>query len=60
MQTVFGIMEQERACSHCNGTGEKILEKCTTCHGKKYTETSLKKDIEIPAGIEGGMSIKMR
>lgn len=60
MQTVFGIMEQARECNVCHGTGEKITEKCGTCHGKKYSDTSIKKDIEIPRGIENGMSIKMR
>ncbi len=60
IQTVFGVMEQERACPTCNGSGEKILEKCSTCHGKKYEETQIKKDIEIPAGIDDGMSVKMR
>ena len=37
-----------------------ITEKCSTCQGKKYQETLIKKDIEIPAGIEDGMSVKMR
>ena len=60
VQTVFGIMEQTRTCSSCAGHGEKILEKCSTCHGKKYEDISTKKDIDIPAGIENGMSIKMR
>lgn len=60
MQTVFGVMEQERVCPTCDGNGEKILEKCGTCHGKKYNDTIVKKDIEIPAGIEDGMSVKMR
>ncbi len=53
-------MEQTRACSTCNGTGEIITEKCHTCHGKKYEDILVRKDIEIPAGIENGMSIKMR
>ncbi len=60
MQTVFGIMEQERVCNTCSGTGEKITEKCRTCHGKKYNDSIIKKDIEIPGGIEDGMSVKMR
>ncbi len=60
VRTVFGVIEQARACGKCGGTGEMITEKCTSCHGKKYTETIIKKDIEIPAGIEDGMSIKMR
>lgn len=60
VQTVFGIMEQARECSTCHGTGEKITEKCGTCHGKKYSDSVVKKDIDIPRGIENGMSIKMR
>lgn len=53
-------MEQERECNFCHGTGEIIIEKCGECHGKRFVESHIKKDIEIPAGIESGMSIKMR
>ena len=60
MQTVFGVIEQERVCGTCSGWGEKIVEKCSTCSGKKYIESIIKKDIEVPAGIEDGMSVKMR
>lgn len=52
------MIEQACTCSVCGGTGEMITKKCDTCHGKKYIETKIKKDIEIPAGIEDGMSIK--
>lgn len=60
MQTVFGMIEQSRICSTCGGNGENITETCRTCHGKKYTEESITKHIDIPAGIENGMSIKIR
>ena len=60
VQTVFGVMEQARVCHACNGDGKIITEKCEHCHGKKYTKERIKKDIEIPAGIENGMSIKIR
>ena len=60
VRTVFGVIEQARVCGTCGGTGEKIMEKCGSCHGKKYHDTLIKKDIEIPAGIENGMSIKIR
>lgn len=53
-------MEQQSVCSACHGTGNKIIEKCDTCHGSgKVTET-VEKTIEVPKGIEDGMSIKMR
>ncbi len=60
MQTVFGVMEQTVTCPGCSGSGKVISEKCTTCHGKWWQETMMKKDIEVPAGIENGMSIKIR
>jgi molecular chaperone DnaJ len=60
VQTVFGVMEQSRTCGTCHGTGEKIIERCTHCHGKGKIHTKIEKTIDIPAGIESGMSIKMR
>jgi molecular chaperone DnaJ len=60
VQTVFGVMEQPRTCHVCHGTGEKITEKCDHCHGKWSLEEKVEKTIDIPAGIENGMSIKMR
>lgn len=60
MQTIFGTMEQARPCPKCHGTGEKIREKCTSCHGNGYTQIQVEKTIEVPPGIESGMSIKMR
>lgn len=60
MQTMFGVMEQTVACPDCSGTGQVISEKCGDCHGRGWQETSVKKDIEVPAGIENGMSLKMR
>ncbi len=53
-------MEQARPCQKCHGTGEKIIEKCKKCHGQGFLEVHSEKTIDIPAGIESGMSIKMR
>lgn len=53
-------MEQSRSCHICHGTGEKITEKCGACHGKGKTEEKVSKTIDVPAGIEHGMSIKIR
>lgn len=60
MQTVFGVMEQTVSCPRCDGSGKIITEKCHTCHGKWSEETVIKRDIDVPAGIENGMSIKIR
>ena len=60
VQTVFGVMEQARPCHTCHGKGEKIIERCDHCHGKWHLDEKVEKTIDIPAGIENGMSIKMR
>lgn len=60
MQTIFGVMEQQRPCSTCHGTGKKIIEKCKHCHGSGKLKEKIEKTIDVPAGIESGMSIKIR
>ncbi len=60
IQTIFGVMEQQRPCSICAGTGKKITEKCKSCHGSWKLSEKIEKNIDIPAGIESGMSIKIR
>ncbi len=60
VQTVFGVMEQARTCHVCHGKGEKILKECEHCDGEWFLEEKIEKTIDIPAGIEWGMSIKMR
>ncbi len=60
MQTVFGVMEQAVTCPDCRGSWKIISEKCHDCHGKWLQETLVKKDIDVPAGMENGMSIKIR
>ena len=60
MQTIFGVMEQQRPCHTCHGTGKKIIEKCKHCHGKWKLHETIEKNIDIPKWIEDGMSIKIR
>lgn len=60
VQTVFGVMEQTRTCDACHGEGTTITEKCSACDGKGKKSEKISKTIEVPKGIEDGMSIKMR
>lgn len=55
----FGVIQQTRACPDCNGSGETFENTCTECHGEKRKLTKQKLDIDIPAGIDDGMVIKM-
>lgn len=59
-QTIFGVMEQTGLCDQCHGTGKIITEKCTKCHGERRETLKTEKEIDIPAGIDDGMTIKVR
>lgn len=60
VQTFFGVVEQAVVCDVCEGTGSEIVHKCPKCHGTKRIEHEVEKEIDVPAGIDDGMTIKMR
>lgn len=60
VQTVFGVMEQARPCSACAWTWQRVIDKCGHCHGKWKLKEKIEKTIDIPKGIENGMTIKIR
>lgn len=59
-QTIFGVMEQTGICDQCHGTGKFITEKCAKCQGERRETRKTEKEIDIPAGIDDGMTIKVR
>ena len=52
-------MQQVHVCPKCRGEGTIIKDLCKTCKGNKVTSKKIDKAIDIPAGIDNGMSIKM-
>lgn len=56
---MFGMIQQAVTCPDCSGSGEEIQNPCHTCHGEKIETTKVDKTIDIPAGIENGMQLKM-
>ena len=58
-QSPFGVIQQTRACPDCQGTGETFEKTCEECHGEKRKLKKEKLDIDIPAGIDDGMVIKI-
>lgn len=59
-QTIFGVIEQAGVCESCQGKGKVISEKCGTCHGECRTVEKITKEVDVPAGIDDGMTIKLR
>ena len=58
-QSIFGTIQQTVTCDECNGTGESFENICSDCNGNKRTVENAKIDLEIPAGIDNAMVIKM-
>ena len=52
VRTPFGSMMNQSVCTDCNGTGERIIEKCDHCNGTGRIKSKKKVSIEIPGGID--------
>jgi len=54
-----GFFSISRPCSQCEGAGQIISDPCPTCRGRKrvYRERTL--SVNIPAGIETGMRLRL-
>lgn len=58
-QTILGMMQTQTTCSACGGLGQIIKEKCPTCHGDGVERGEEVININIPAGVGGGMQLSM-
>lgn len=59
-QTIFGTFQSVTTCPSCEGAGRVPEQQCRTCRG---SGTELRTDevpIEIPAGVEEGMTLELR
>src|SRR5512140_227032 len=58
-QTFLGQMVQSATCPTCNGRGQTISNPCKTCHGGGLERKSIKKKVQIPAGVDAGTQIRL-
>ncbi len=59
-QSFFGTVQNVQTCPDCQGTGKIIKEKCSDCGGSGYVSTRKKIQVNVPAGIDNGQSIRIR
>lgn len=58
-QTVFGQFVNVQTCNVCGGEGEVVLSPCPACEGKGRVRKQRKLDVDIPAGVEDGLQIRL-
>jgi len=58
-QTFLGQMVQTAVCPACNGRGETITSPCKTCRATGLERKSVRKKVQIPAGVDAGTQIRL-
>ncbi|SHG51061.1 molecular chaperone DnaJ [Jatrophihabitans endophyticus] len=58
-RSFLGQVMTTRACSACGGTGEQIPSPCPTCGTEGRVRARRTKTVDVPAGIEHGMRIRL-
>ena len=54
-----GFMRISQTCPDCEGRGFKIKKECKECKGKGYTVKEDKVKVDIPAGVDNGMRMRI-
>ena len=58
-RTIFGQMQSQSTCPECGGVGKVVDKPCETCDGQGRAPEREKLDIQIPAGIHSGQTIRV-
>ncbi len=59
-RTLFGQSVVVRECPVCNGSGEMIEQRCSTCGGDGVIHNSVSIKIDVPAGVAAGNYMTLR
>ena len=54
-----GIVRMQTTCPACGGEGSSVSNPCRTCRGAGHTLKKVEADVDIPAGVDSGMQIRM-
>ncbi len=58
-RSFFGMMRSVQVCPVCQGEGKVFTEKCRSCGGAGRKREKIKLEVNIPAGVETGTTLKL-
>lgn len=58
-RTPFGMIQTSHVCDLCGGTGQIVENPCNACNGSGHVRSTENLEIDIPAGINNGQSLKI-
>lgn len=59
-QSIIGMVQNQRVCPDCKGSGKIIKEKCKDCYGTGFITNRKKIKVTVPPGIDHGQSIRIK
>jgi molecular chaperone DnaJ len=54
-----GIVRMQTTCPACHGEGSSVSNPCRSCRGDGHTLKKVEAEVDIPAGVDNGMQIRM-
>lgn len=58
-RSIFGMMQQTVVCGECSWAGTIIDDPCSECGGKRRIKKKIEQIVDIPAGIDDGMTLRL-
>ena len=58
-RTIFGQMQSQTTCPECGGVGKVVDNPCETCGGQGRAPERERVEVEIPAGIHSGQTVRL-
>lgn len=58
-QSILGQVVSSSPCTRCQGTGKEVVSPCGTCHGEGRRTAEQTYNVDIPAGIDHGQTLRL-
>ena len=58
-RSILGVVQSQRVCPDCGGTGKHVRKVCPKCAGKGYETKTQTVEVRIPKGINSGQRLRV-